>query len=116
MRIRSDLSPLPTRSRLFSACSFCCWLRSVSNNLACNKDIARALFLCCERSSWHSTTVLVGRCVILMAESVLFTCCPPAPEARNVSILKSDVFMITSFTSSASGSTATVHAEVCIRP
>ena len=82
------------------------------NNLACNKDIARALFLCCERSSWHSTTVFVGKWVILIAESVLFTCCPPAPEARKVSILKSAVFICTSFISSTSGNTATVHAEV----
>ena len=44
--------------------------------------MACALFLCWLRSSWHSTTVPVGRWVMRMAESVLFTCWPPAPEAR----------------------------------
>ncbi|WP_258134415.1 hypothetical protein [Cronobacter sakazakii] len=33
-----------------------------------------ALALCCERSSWHSTTMPVGRWVIRMAESVVLTC------------------------------------------
>ena len=32
-----------------------------------------------ERSFWHCTTIPVGRCVILTAESVLLTCWPPAP-------------------------------------
>ena len=39
-------------------------------------------FLCWERSSWHSTTIPVGRCVTRTAESVLLTCWPPAPEER----------------------------------
>src|SRR3989344_70854 len=29
----------------------------------------------------------VGTCVMRTADSVRFTCCPPAPEARNVSIM-----------------------------
>ena len=33
--------------------------------------MARERFLCWERSSWHSTTMPVGMCVIRMAESVL---------------------------------------------
>ena len=44
--------------------------------------IAVALFWVCERSFWHWTTIPVGTCVIRTAESVLFTCWPPAPEAR----------------------------------
>ena len=43
---------------------------------------ALARFLCWERESWHSTTIPVGRCVIRIAESVLLTCWPPAPDAR----------------------------------
>src|SRR5260364_247563 len=31
----------------------------------------------------------LGKCVIRIAESVLLTCCPPAPEARKVSMRKS---------------------------
>ncbi len=57
----------------------------------------------------------VGRCVIRTAESVVFTCWHPAPEARIVSIRMSDAG-ITRSTSSASGSTATVAAEVWMRP
>ena len=44
--------------------------------------IAVSLFADCERSFWHCTTVPVGLWVIRTAESVLFTCWPPAPEAR----------------------------------
>ena len=43
---------------------------------------AVCLFDDCERSFWHWTTMPVGRCVIRTAESVLFTCWPPAPLAR----------------------------------
>jgi len=39
-----------------------------------NTANAFALFLCCERSSWHSTTIPVGICVIRTAESVVLTC------------------------------------------
>ena len=77
--------------------------------------MARSLFLYWLRSSWHSTTVLVGRWVMRMADSVLLTCCPPAPEERKVSICKSLGSMVNS-TSSASGITATVAAEVWMRP
>jgi peptide chain release factor 1 len=41
--------------------------------------------------------------------------CPPGPPALKTSILKSESFILRS-TSSASGSTATVAAEVCILP
>ena len=47
-----------------------------------------------------------------IAESVLLTCWPPAPDARKVSTLRSPASISTSLTSSSSGSTATVHAEV----
>ena len=50
-----------------------------------------------------------------IADSVLLTCWPPAPLARKVSILRSASLMTMS-TSSASGSTATVAAEVWMRP
>ena len=41
---------------------------------------ARILFCNCDLSAWHATTIPVGICVTLTAESVVFTCCPPAPE------------------------------------
>ena len=43
---------------------------------------AVARFLCCDRSAWQATTMPVGMWVIRTAESVVFTCWPPAPEAR----------------------------------
>ncbi len=50
------------------------------------------------------------------AESVLLICWPPAPEARKVSMRRSAGLRSTSPTSSASGITATVQAEVWMRP
>ena len=50
-----------------------------------------------------------------MADSVLLTCCPPAPLERKVSICKS-LGSMESSVSSASGITATVAAEVWMRP
>jgi hypothetical protein len=49
--------------------------------------------------------------VIRTALSVVLTLCPPGPEERKTSILRSFGAIATS-TSSASGSTATVAAEV----
>ena len=49
------------------------------------------------------------------ALSVVFTLCPPGPDERKTSILRSLSSILTS-TSSASGSTATVAAEVWMRP
>ena len=77
--------------------------------------MARSLFLYWLRSSWHSTTSPVGRWVMRMADSVLLMCWPPAPLERKVSIFRS-FGSIRISTSSASGSTATVTAEVCILP
>ena len=71
------------------------------------------MFLCCDFSSCCWTTIFVGIWVILTALSVVFTDCPPGPEALKTSILKSFSSIFTS-TSSASGNTATVAADVCI--
>ena len=57
----------------------------------------------------------LGIWVIRTAESVVLTCWPPAPEDRMVSMRMSPAGMSIS-TSSASGSTATVAAEVWMRP
>jgi hypothetical protein len=61
------------------------------------------------------TTMPEGMWVIRTAESVVFTCCPPAPLARIVSMRMSVAGMSIS-TASASGRTATVAAEVWMRP
>src|SRR5918912_1158845 len=57
----------------------------------------------------------VGMWVMRTAESVVFTLCPPGPEERKTSMRMSLSSILTS-TSSASGSTATVAAEVWMRP
>ena len=57
----------------------------------------------------------VGRWVMRTAESVVLTCWPPAPLARMVSMRMSSARISMSI-SSASGSTATVAAEVWMRP
>ena len=77
--------------------------------------IALSLFCSWLRSSWQLTTRPVGLCVIRTAESVVFTDWPPGPLDRNTSISRSFGSISTS-TSSASGSTATVAALVWIRP
>ena len=51
-----------------------------------------------------------------IAESVLFTCCPPAPEARKVSMRRSAGLTTMASISSSSGRIATVQAEVWMRP
>ena len=66
-------------------------------------------------SSWQETTVPVGLWVMRTAEYVVFTLCPPGPEEQKVSIRRSFASILTS-TSSASGSTATVTADVWMRP
>ncbi len=77
--------------------------------------MALALFLCCDFSSWHETTMPEGIWVMRTADSVLLTCWPPAPDARNTSMRMSSGRISTS-TSSASGRMATVAAEVWMRP
>src|SRR5208282_1463476 len=66
-------------------------------------------------SSWQLTTVLLGRCVMRTAEYVVFTDWPPGPDEQKVSIRMSLASILMS-TSSASGNTATVTADVCTRP
>ena len=39
--------------------------------------------------TWMATTTPVGRCVMRTADSVVFTCCPPAPDARYTSMRRS---------------------------
>ena len=73
------------------------------------------MFLSCDFSSWHEITIPVGICVSLTAESVVFTHCPPFPDARNTSKRQSFISISTS-TSSASGIIATVAVDVWIRP
>ena len=76
--------------------------------------MARARFWCCDFSAC-TTMMPVGRWVMRTAESVVLTCWPPAPDARIVSMRMSSG-RISMSTSSASGSTATVAAEVWMRP
>src|SRR2546430_2585633 len=114
--MRSLRSPLPM-SPLRVAASFAARSeRSFSRSRAASTAIAFALLRCWERSSWHSATMPVGKWVMRMALSVLLTCCPPAPLARNVSMRSSAGLSWISSASSGSGSTATVHALVWMRP
>ena len=113
--MRSLRIPVPTWLRRSAASSAFCFSRAASARREASIFIARSLFLYWLRSSWHSTTMPVGRCVMRMALSVLFTCWPPAPEERKVSICRSAGSSSTS-TSSTSGSTATVAVEVWMRP
>src|SRR6185295_5060781 len=50
-------------------------------------------------------------CVMRIAELVLLTCWPPAPEARNVSMRRSAGFRTISMVSSTSGYTNTLAHE-----
>ena len=51
--------------------------------------MALALFWNWLRSFWQDTTTPVGRWVRRTAESVTFTCWPPAPDERYVSTRRS---------------------------
>src|SRR5919112_1602244 len=88
--------------------------RSSSKRRPRRTRIATSRFWCWLRSFWHWTTIPVGRCVILTAESVLLTCWPPAPEARYVSTLRSFSSISTSTASSTTGATATEAKLVCL--
>jgi hypothetical protein len=50
---------------------------------------ARLIKTACARNARAFTEIPVGMCVIRTALSVLFTCCPPGPELRVVSIFRS---------------------------
>ncbi|MNS50597.1 hypothetical protein D3C72_832500 [compost metagenome] len=69
--------------------------------------MAVSRFCSCERSFWQLTTVLVGRCVMRMAVSTLFTFWPPAPPERKVSMRSSLGSMSSSRSASISGITST---------
>ena len=90
------------------------FFNSISSNLDFNIFIAVSLLLSWDLSFWQVTTTPVGKCVILTAESVILTCCPPAPLALYVSILISAGFISTSTLSSTSGTTSTEAKEVCL--
>src|SRR5258705_11791605 len=76
---------------------------------------ACALFLGCERPAWQTTATPVGIWVRRTADSVLLTCCPPAPPERMVSVRTSDSLMSILMLSSTTGKIATEENEVCRR-
>ena len=57
-------------------------------SVAFSRFIALSRLACWERSVWFSTTMPLGRWVMRIADSVLLTCWPPAPEERKVSTLQ----------------------------
>ena len=69
--------------------------------------MAISLFWVWLRSFWLWATIPVGRWVRRTAESVLLTCCPPAPCERNVSTRIWSQSSSISTSSSASGRTST---------
>src|ERR1700740_414641 len=115
VRIFSLRSPDFTMALRSLARASCCFSISISYRRARSTRMPFSRFLICDFSSWQLTTVLVGMCVMRTAEYVVFTDCPPGPEEQNVSMRRSLASILIS-TSSASGSTATVTAEVCTRP
>jgi len=115
VRIFSLRSPVPTCRLLCSASSSRFFLRASSCSRAFSILSAFSLFWSWDFSSWQDTTIPLGSWVTRTAESVVFTDCPPGPVDLNTSILRSEGLMSTS-TSSLSGSTATVAVEVCMRP
>ena len=78
--MRSERSPLPTgpceRRRAVVACVALDVVQPRPQDL---QRLGPVLVL---RLLVRTTTMLVGRCVMRTAESVLFTCWPPAPDAR----------------------------------
>mmetsp|Transcript_11654 Transcript_11654/g.30363 ORF Transcript_11654/g.30363 Transcript_11654/m.30363 type:complete len:307 (+) Transcript_11654:263-1183(+) len=113
--MRSDRPLLPICPRLsavrFSSSRSC----SAASSRLRSIFMAFARFCDCARSSWHWAVMPVGMCKMRTAESVVFTCCPPAPDARHVSMRRSASRSSMS-ASSASGSTATEAVLVWMRP
>src|ERR1700688_791036 len=72
--LRSPDLTMALRS-LPSAC--CCLPISISYSRERSTRMPFSRFLICDFSSWHLTTVFGGICVILTAEYVVFTDCPP---------------------------------------
>ena len=115
MRIFAERSPVPTCDlRIFERAASISLTRR-SSSRARSTSIAFSLFCSCDFWSCCDTTSPVGMCVMRTAESVVFTLCPPGPLERKTSMRRSLSSILTS-TSSASGSTATVAAEVWMRP
>ena len=73
-------------------------------------------FCSCDFSFCIDTTMPVGTCVMRTAESVVLTDCPPGPDERKTSILRSFGLISTSSGSSTSGKTSTPVVEVWMRP
>src|SRR5215208_3278796 len=106
VRTFAERSPVPTCAwRRAPSCSALSRI-SRSSSLDFRILMACSLFWSWLFSFWQVTTSPVGLCVILTAESVVFTLWPPGPLGRYPS----------TSTSSASGRTATVAVEVCMRP
>ena len=76
--------------------------------------MASSRFWVAERSFWQVTTIPVGRWVSRIADSVFWTCWPPAPDERNVSVRISSQLSSISTSSSASGMTS-IRANVVWR-
>ena len=74
--------------------------------------MAESRFRCWDRSFWQETTIPVGRWVMRTAESVTFTCWPPFPLARKVSIRRSASAISMVIRSSRSGNAETEAKEV----
>src|ERR687896_319096 len=101
VRTFAERSPVPTCAwRRAPSCSALSRI-SRSSSLDFRILMACSLFWSWLFSFWQVTTSPVGLCVILTAESVVFTLWPPGPLERYTS---------------ASGRTATVAVEVCMRP
>src|SRR5213076_938001 len=110
-RIFSDRLPVPTWDRRSRARAASCSAIILSSKRERSTSIALILFCSWLFWSWHWTTRLVGRWVMRTALSVVLTLWPPGPCERKTSIRRSLSSIFTS-TSSASGSTATVAADV----
>ena len=78
--------------------------------------MALSRLACWLRSVCDSTTTPLGTWVMRIADSVLLTCWPPAPEERKVSTFRSAGLISTSMSPVCSGMIATVAAEVWMRP
>ena len=109
-------SPLPTCSLRSAACAAARFSISASTSIAFSRFIALSRLACWLRSVCDSTTTPEGRWVMRIAESVLLTCCPPAPEERKVSTFRSAGLSSTSAMSASSAMIATVAADVWMRP
>ena len=110
-------SPLPTCSLRSAAVAAARFSSSASTSIACRRFIALSRLACWLRSVCDSTTTPLGTWVMRIADSVLLTCWPPAPELRKVSTLRSAGLITISVSLAGSiAMIATVAAEVWMRP